>query len=70
MRAVRVSKRREKRAVFFFSTATSITPTHALLLLSSHVFCEPCLRAALSKNKKCPNCRKAMQPRQVHRVFV
>ena len=35
-----------------------------------HAFCEACLRAALSKTKKCPSCRRAMQLRQVHRVFL
>lgn len=34
-----------------------------------HVFCEPCLSAALKNQKKCPKCRRSVAARQVHRIY-
>lgn len=35
-----------------------------------HVYCRECLLEAVKKQKKCPTCRKTMQPKQIHNVFL
>ncbi|DBA90723.1 TPA: hypothetical protein ACH3X1_003937 [Trebouxia sp. C0004] len=35
-----------------------------------HVFCKPCLLSCLKATKKCPTCRKTLQPRTVHRIYL
>lgn len=35
-----------------------------------HVFCRACLLATIKATKKCPTCRKAIQPRHVHRIYL
>lgn len=35
-----------------------------------HVYCYDCLVEAVKAQKKCPTCRKSMQARQIHKVFV
>ncbi|EFN57621.1 hypothetical protein CHLNCDRAFT_142715 [Chlorella variabilis] len=35
-----------------------------------HVYCYDCLVAAVRTQKKCPTCRKGMQQRQIHKVFI
>lgn len=35
-----------------------------------HVYCYDCLVEALRAQKKCPTCRKGMQQRSIHKVFV
>ncbi|KAI3438401.1 hypothetical protein D9Q98_000833 [Chlorella vulgaris] len=35
-----------------------------------HVYCYDCLVAAVRTQKKCPTCRKNMQQRQIHKVFL
>lgn len=35
-----------------------------------HVYCYDCLVEAVRAQKKCPTCRKNMQVRQIHKVFL
>ncbi|KAL4523165.1 hypothetical protein Ndes2526B_g07970 [Nannochloris sp. 'desiccata'] len=35
-----------------------------------HVYCNSCLLAAVKTTKKCPTCRKTLQARQLHAVYV
>ncbi|KAK9846285.1 hypothetical protein WJX81_000958 [Elliptochloris bilobata] len=35
-----------------------------------HVFCDSCLRASVKVNKRCPTCRKGLQLRQIHRIYL
>lgn len=35
-----------------------------------HVYCHECLLEAVRAQKKCPTCRKTLQVRQIHKVFV
>ncbi|CAK0786991.1 hypothetical protein CVIRNUC_010207 [Coccomyxa viridis] len=35
-----------------------------------HVFCDPCIRAAVKTQKKCPTCRKNMALKSIHRVYL
>ena len=35
-----------------------------------HVYCYDCLLEAVRAQKKCPTCRKGMQPRTIHKVFL
>lgn len=35
-----------------------------------HVFCKPCLLSCLKATKKCPTCRRTLQPRTVHRIYL
>ncbi|KAK9823534.1 hypothetical protein WJX72_003496 [[Myrmecia] bisecta] len=35
-----------------------------------HIFCLECLQDAVKAQKKCPTCRRTMQKRQVHRVYL
>lgn len=35
-----------------------------------HVFCDPCIRAAVKAQKKCPTCRKTMVLKAIHRVYL
>ena len=35
-----------------------------------HVFCEECLRAAVKAQKRCPSCRKPIQQRQIHAIYL
>jgi len=35
-----------------------------------HVFCETCLKQAVKNQKKCPSCRRTLQARQIHRIYL
>lgn len=35
-----------------------------------HVYCKGCLEAAVRTQRRCPTCRKSLQIKQIHRVFV
>ncbi|KAL6781705.1 hypothetical protein ACKKBF_B09120 [Auxenochlorella protothecoides x Auxenochlorella symbiontica] len=35
-----------------------------------HVYCSACLMSAIKTQKRCPTCRKGLNPRQIHKVFV
>jgi len=35
-----------------------------------HVFCDACLKASVKASRRCPTCRKALQPRQIHRIYL
>lgn len=37
---------------------------------AGHVYCYDCLVEAVRAQKKCPTCRKGMQLRSIHKVFV
>ena len=41
-----------------------------MLVLCRHVFCDPCIRAAVKAQKKCPTCRKTMAMKAIHRVYL
>ena len=43
---------------------------YVALLLRRHVFCDPCIRAAVKAQKKCPTCRKNMALKAIHRVYL
>lgn len=36
-----------------------------------HIFCKPCINGVLkSANKKCPTCRKAINAKKIHPIFL
>ena len=45
------------------------TMKHATSTYCGHLFCESCLREALSRTSQCPLCQKAMTVLQTHRIY-
>ncbi|KAG0498868.1 hypothetical protein HPP92_003167 [Vanilla planifolia] len=35
-----------------------------------HVFCNSCIATAIEKQKKCPTCRKKLNKRNFHRIYL
>ena len=35
-----------------------------------HVFCEPCIKASIETQRRCPTCRKKLTQRQYHPLFI
>ena len=35
-----------------------------------HVFCTWCIHQAIVQNKKCPKCRRSLNGKKVHRIFL
>eukprot|EP00475_Leptophrys_vorax_P029275 TRINITY_DN4280_c0_g1_i1.p3 TRINITY_DN4280_c0_g1~~TRINITY_DN4280_c0_g1_i1.p3 ORF type:complete len:117 (+),score=2.52 TRINITY_DN4280_c0_g1_i1:1028-1378(+) len=35
-----------------------------------HIFCKGCIEKAVKASKKCPMCRKALRPSQVHPIYL
>jgi E3 ubiquitin-protein ligase RNF4 len=44
--------------------------TEAASTVCGHIFCQPCIKAAIKAQKKCPTCRRKLTPRQQHRVYL
>ena len=42
---------------------------HLLSVVCRHVFCKACLQQVARAMKKCPTCRKAIRPNQIHRIY-
>jgi len=35
-----------------------------------HIFCQSCIRGAISAQKKCPTCRRKLAMKDVHRIYI
>lgn len=38
--------------------------------ICGHVFCAPCISTAIYHSKKCPTCRKKLDSRKVHNLYL
>lgn len=46
------------------------TLTEPSTTVCGHVFCRSCIETAISKQKKCPTCRKKLSKRNFHRIYL
>ena len=35
-----------------------------------HLFCNPCIKAAVRANRQCPTCRRRLSANQIHPIFL
>lgn len=35
-----------------------------------HIFCQSCIRGAISAQKRCPTCRRKLAMKDVHRIYI
>jgi len=35
-----------------------------------HIFCGPCIKQAIVEAKQCPSCRKSLDMRKIHPIFI
>ncbi|PKA60944.1 Peroxisome biogenesis factor 10 [Apostasia shenzhenica] len=38
--------------------------------ICGHVFCHECITMAVNKLKKCPTCRRKLNKKSIHRIFL
>lgn len=47
------------------STAKDVSATQC-----GHIFCTPCIQAALKEKKACPKCRKHLNAKKIHPLYL
>lgn len=48
----------------------SMVKRELMSTICGHIFCAPCIKKCIEKNKSCPNCRKKLNSKSIHPIYL